>query len=502
MAVNPKKLRPYDQPPRVRGSLIPSRPDSAASAFLVLSVLWLIAAAGLGALWVLMLSFPDQLRLSMEFELPIIGAIAIEASAATVSTAFLHALVFGWLSNAGFAAVLFITPRILGARLVGERVAWGGMALWNLGVASLVAVDYIPTLSSGGRLALLGLPIYGLLLLAMLNVNAGFWRTLLASRERVPYVSVWFFGLALLAFMGAVALDAAAQAAAILISLDATAVALVQAFATRMIATYWVLGVALGTLFYVIPRATLNALSSGGMAAVSWVLWAGLSAISALAALVDPSVPFFVTTLGNVGTMLLVAPVFLAVATLATTMRGSWTAALSPGTLGFALASMAFLLAATLLEAIGALRSVQGLLRGTEWSTGATILGSLGAATFALYAFAEHAAPRMFRRDWGGSLLTDAQLWATFAGVMLSGLALVSGGIAHGSLMRDGAPPEAVSGTLIWFRVVTAAGLGLVALGAACAATNLFLIYTTARRADYAPAEAIPASGPEPMTAS
>jgi cbb3-type cytochrome oxidase subunit 1 len=295
--------------------------------------------------------------------------------------------------------------------------------------------------------------------------------------------------------MGAYGLAATAQAAAVFINLDPTATALVYAFAARLIATFWVLGTALGTLFYIVPRATLNALSGGGMALASWLLWAGLSAISGVAALVDTSVPFFVTTLGNVGTMLLVAPVVLAVGAMATSMRGSWTAALIPGTLGFALVSMAFLLAAALLEAIGSLRSVQDLVRGTEWMSGASVFATLGAATFAFFAFAEHAAPRMFRRDWRGSLLTDAQHWATFAGVLLSGLALIGAGIVHGSLRTDGAPPDVVSGTLVWFRVVAAGGFGLVALGAVCALTTLFLIYTTARRADYALDEAVPVAG-------
>ena len=495
MAVNPKKLRPYDQPPRVRGPLVPNRPDSAAALFLVFSFLWLIAAAGLGALWALMLSFPDQLRLAVELQLPIVGAFPIEASATTVFNAFTHTLVLGWLSNAAFAAVLFITPRLLGVRLIGEQMAWGGMALWNLGVISLVVVDYLPSLAVGGSLSVLGLLAHGPLLLALLNVNAAFWRTLLASRQGLPYVSIWFFGLALLAFMGAYGLAAAAQAAAIFINLDPTATALVYAFAARLVATFWILGIALGTLLYVVPRATLNALSSGGMALASWLLWAGLSAISGLSALVDPSVPFFVTTLGNVGTMLLVAPVVLAVGTLATSMRGSWAAALIPGTLGFALVSMAFLLAAALLEAIGSLRSVQDLVRGTEWITGATVFATLGAATFAFFAFADHAAPRMLRRDWRGSILADAQHWATFSGALLSGLALIGAGIVHGSLRTDGAAPDAVNGTLVWFRVVASGGFGLVALGAVCALTTLFLIYTTARRADYALAEAVPAAG-------
>jgi cytochrome c oxidase cbb3-type subunit 1 len=495
MAVNPKKLRPYDEPPRVRRPLIPSRPDSAATAFLVVGVLWLLVATGLGAIWALMLSFPDQLRFTTEVQLPIIGALPIELSDATVFSAFMDALVFGWLSNVAFAALLFITPRVTGARLVGEQMAWGGMALWNLGVASVVAIAYLPALSTGGRLALLGVLVNGLLLLALLNVNAAFWRTLLASRKRLPYVSIWFFGLALLAFMGAVALSAAGQAAAIFINLDPTAVALVRAFAARIIATYWILGAALGTLFYVVPRATLNALSSGGMAMAAWLLWAGLSGISGLGALVDPSVPFVVTSIGNVGTILLVAPVFLAVGTLAMTMHGRWAMALNAGTSAFALSSLAFLLATALLEAIGALRSVQELVRGTEWTIGVVIFSTLGSATFAFFAFIDHAAPRMFRRDWADTLLTDGQLWAGFAGATLGGLALIGAGLAHGSLMHEGAPPEQVSATLLWFRLVAAGGLGLAALGAVCVVGTLFLMYTTARRAEYALVDAAPAAG-------
>jgi cbb3-type cytochrome oxidase subunit 1 len=119
----------------------------------------------------------------------------------------------------------------------------------------------------------------------------------------------------------------------------------------------------------------------------------------------------------------------------------------------------------------------------------------LGAGTFAFFAFAEHAAPRMFRRDWAGTLLTDAQLWATLAGTVLAAFALIGAGIAHGSLMAQGAPADQVNGTLIWFRLVAAGGLGLASLGGVCLVGTLFLMYTTARRAEYAQADAVAATG-------
>ncbi len=486
MAVNPKKLRPYDEPPRVRRPLIPEAPDSAATAFLVLAVLWLVVATGIGALWGAIIVFPELLSFSLEMEMPVIGTLAIELSPQTVAAGFTDALVFGWLSNAAFAAILFITPRITGARLAGEPLAYLGMGAWNAAVATGLAAVYLPTLAADGRLAEFPLPVDGLLLLGAFTVSAVFFRTVLAAGRRLPYVSIWFFGVALLSLMGAYFLGSLPP----LLGMDPTATALVTGFAARAIETYWVLGTALGTLFYVVPRATGNPLSSAGMAMLAWLLWAGLSGISALGALVDPSVPFVVTTIGHVGTMLLVAPVFLAVAALALTLQGRWSMALQAGTVAFAVVALAFLLATALLEAIGALRSVQGLVRGTDWFLGAWIFATLGSATFAFLALADHAASRLLRRTWGGTFLTDVQVWLGFGGAALAGLALMFGGIAHGSLMAEAAAPEAITSTLVWFRMAAAAGLGLAALGGVAAIVALFLLYTTAPRAEYVPAEA------------
>jgi cbb3-type cytochrome oxidase subunit 1 len=494
MAVNPKKLRPYDEPPRRRRSLIPGEPDSAATAFLVVAALWLLVATGLGAIWIAGLLFPDQLTFQFEFTLPIIGAVPIDISARTDGAAFVDAVVYGWLSNAAFGAILFIAPRLSGVRLVGERMAVMAVGAWNLAVAGGLGAIYLPRFAQPGRLAEFPFLIDGLMLLALLMINVVFWRTVVSAGRGLPYVSIWFFGVALLAFMGAYALAATAGLGAMFINLDPTVVALANALAARATETYWVLGVTLGTLFYVVPRATGNPLAGFWMAMLAWLLWAGLSGISGLGALVDPSVPFWVTALGNAGSILLVAPVFLCVAILALTIHGRWALILSASTTAFAAIALAFLLGSALLEAVGALRSVQRLVRGTEWGTGVWIFGTLGAATFAAFAVIDHAAPRLFRRDWGGTILTDAQLWAAFAGATLAGLALMFGGLAHGSLLTQGAPPEEIAATLQWFLMAAAAGMSLAALGSASLLGALFVMYTTARKSEYVVADAIAAA--------
>ncbi len=491
MAVNPKKLRPYDEPPRVRRPLIPNAPDTAATTFLVLSLLWLVAATGIGVLWAGTAIFPDRLSLALDLELPIIGSLGVDVSRATVEAGFASAIVYGWLSNAAFAAILFITPRITGARLENDTMGFGAAGLWNVGVAAGVAAIYLPSISGTGVLTSFPWLVDGLLLLGLLTVFGAFARTLMNAPRQVPYVSLLFFGVGLLAAMGAIALVAGAS----LLTLDETANALVNAFAARAISTYWVLGAALGVLFYVVPRATANPLASSGMAYLAWLMWAAFAGLSAVGALVDPSVPYVVTTLGNAGTMLLVAPVFLAVATLALTIQGRWTSILSTGTVAFVAISMAFLLGTALLEAIGALRSVQGLVANTEWPTGAWLFATLGSATFAMFAAADHAAPRLLRRDWGGTWLSDIQLWAMLTGASIAGLALMGAGIAHGSLVAEAASGDVIQSTLSWYWLLAGAGLGLAALAGLAALVSLFLMYTTARRAEYAIASEPAAAG-------
>jgi cbb3-type cytochrome oxidase subunit 1 len=219
---------------------------------------------------------------------------------------------------------------------------------------------------------------------------------------------------------------------------------------------------------------------------LGWLLWLGLSTLAPLASLVDTSVPFVITQLGNVATILLVVPAFLVVANLLLSMRGRWTLLLSPGTIPFALVASAFLTATSLLEAVGSLGSVRTLVGATEWVVGVQLFALLGTATLAFLALADHAFPRLLRRDWGGTLLAEATLWAAFAGAALAGLALISGGIAHGSLVAEGAAAEQIGGTLFWFRLVLGAGMGLASLAALIVNLNVFLMYTSARPAHYA----------------
>lgn len=479
MTVNPKKMRPYDEPPPRRRTLIPDDPDSAAAGFLVAAAIWLVVATGIGL-------FAIGLRLiTLEISLPLgFFDLSFQVDQRRVDAAFANATVFGWLSNAGFAAIAFMTPRLLGRRLVAEKLLNLGLVLWNLALAGGIALLYVFDLGVNGPLTALPWFVEGGLATGALIVTGAFLATA-GTALRGAYISLWFAGIALLGLLGMTSVAAGLGILDAFFGLDGVPVALASAFIEREIMAIWLLGMAFAMLHYVVPRAAGQPLASGGIALLTWLSWLVLAPASGLGVLVDASVPYFVTTAGAAVTMLLLLPASLAAVNLATTMRGRWSLLFGTGTAAFAAVAVAFLLGHTLLEAIGSLRAVTVAVATTDWELGLFLWVAYGTFTLAALAFADHAVPRVMRRSWSGGPLAGAQLWLAFGGTTIAGLALMFGGMAEGTLRSQGAAPEALLAELLWYRGTAFLGFGMVALAGLALLATLFIAYTSGEPADY-----------------
>ena len=478
--VNPKKLRPYDQPPKRRRSLVPSGPDSAAAGFFVAAALWLAVAGGLGVLAIGLRIYPIDLTMPLGF-----FGLGLEFNVHRVDVAFVNASVYGWLTNAGFAALAFMTPRLVGRRLVAEPLVWFSVLVWNMSLFGGLASLYVFELGPNAPLTAFPWLIDGGLATGAFIVTAAILATV-APALRTAYISLWFGGIALLGLLGLLSLDAGIGMFDFFFGLDDLPLALASAAIERAVLAIWLLGMAYATLHYVVPRAVGQPLASGGVAMLAWLTWLALAPLSALAVLADPSVPFIVTVAGSVATMLLLVPALLTIGNLGATMQGRWTLVLGTGAASLAAVALAFLLGSTLVDSVGSLLSVKALVGGTDWSTGAWIWAAFGAFTLAAFAMAEHAIPRIMRRAWGGGLLSAAQLWLAFAGTTISGLALMGSGIAAGSLRAEAAAPDEIDAALTSFYAGALAGFGLVALAGLALLVNLFMMYTSAEPAEYA----------------
>jgi len=183
--------------------------------------------------------------------------------------------------------------------------------------------------------------------------------------------------------------------------------------------------------------------------------------------------------------MLLFVPAALAVGNLVATLQGRWAVLFGRGAGAMAAVALTFLLGASLVEAIGALRDVQAHVRGTDWGTGVFMWTAYGTFTFSAFALAEHALPRVLRRAWGGGMLSSAQLWLGFWGTTVAGLALMASGLAEASTVAAPGGADTGGASLIIFHGMALAGLGLVALAGLAMLANLFLMYTSARPVAY-----------------
>ena len=480
MTVNPKKLRPYDQQPRRRRTLIPAGPDSPAIGFLVAAALWVAVATALGVLAI-------GLKLvTFEFSFPLyVFGWNFELDGRRVEAAFVNATAFGWLSNAGFAAIAFFTPRLLGQPLAMVPLVNMGLAIWNLSLLGGIAGLYVFDLGPNAPLGALLWPFDGGLATGALIITGAFFVTA-GMALRSGYVSLWFAGVALLSLAGLTGLNALIGLLEWLISLPDLLVALSSVFIDRSLIVLWLLGVAYASLHYVVPRATGQPLASAGIAMLTFLTWLALAPLSGLGTLLDASVPYVITSLGQVVTILLLVPASLAVVNLSQTMSGRWSLLFAPGSAALAALALAFLLAVSLLDAIGSLREVHAMVGGTDWITGLFVWTTYGAFTLAAFALADHALPRLLRRSWGGDVLSAAAMWLAFGGATIAGLALMGGGMAEGSLRAAGAAPDAVAAGVLVYRGVGLLGFGLVALAGLAFLVNLFLMYTAGRPAEYA----------------
>jgi cytochrome c oxidase cbb3-type subunit I len=478
--VNPKKLRPYDEPPKRRRMLIPDGPDTAAGGFFIVAALWLALATALGVLAIAMRV------VTFEVKAPIgIFDLAFELNERRVDYAFVNATVYGWLSNAGFAAIAFITPRLVGRRLAMEKLLLLGLLAWNGALALGILLLYFLDIDPHAPLTAFPWFVDGGLATGALIVAGSFVLTA-ASSLRTGYVSLWFIGVAILSLLGLMSLNAGLGIFEQFLGLEALPTALASAFFERALPALWLLGMAFGILHYVVPRTVNQPLASGAAALLAWLTWLVFAPASALAALVDPSVPFIVTTLGGTTAILMIVPALLTVGNLAATMSGRWSLLFGIGVAAMAAVSLVFLTGTSLLEAIGALRAVDARVSGTDWEDGVFVWAMYGTFTLAAFALAEHAMPRILRRAWGGGFLSGAQLWLAFGGATIAGLALMGGGLAQAALIASGATPDVLAAELLIYRVIGFAGFGLVALAGLAMLVNMFLLYTTAEPVQYA----------------
>jgi len=234
----------------------------------------------------------------------------------------------------------------------------------------------------------------------------------------------------------------------------------------------------LASIFYFIPKLLARPLHSHYLAALAfWTLalfgsWGGIP--------VGAPLPSWIVSLGVVGTVLTAVPLLAVALNFYQTMRRDVETLDSQLTLRFTYVALFFWLIAGVQQVVGVLPNVSALTDYTWYSVAHWKLFHYGFFALAMFGAIYYIVPRLLDAAkppaWSAGLV-KGHFWLSLAGILISYLALLVGGVGEGILLNDPQYlfPQVMRGTLMPLRSDTLGDL-LIVIGTICFLLNFALL--------------------------
>jgi cytochrome c oxidase cbb3-type subunit I len=428
----------------------------------------LLALFGGGVLW-LFLGSLFALITSLKFHDPHFLAGEPYWTYGRVHAAHTTALLYGFGVPAALGVGLWLLCRLGRAPLAGPGVVFIGTALWN----TAVAIGLIGILCGDSTgFASFEMPAYvnAMLFVAYLLIAVCGLLTFHRRAEGDLYPSQWFVLGSIFWFPWIFS-----TASMLLLCLP------VRGVMQSSIAWWYAhnfssicLGFAgLASIFYFIPKLLARPLHSFYLAGLAfWTLalfgsWGGIPGGAPL--------PAWIVSMGVVGTVLTAVPMLAVAVNFYQTVRHDPDGLDAHPTLRFTYVALIFWLIAGAHQIVGVLPNVSALVDYTWFPVAQWELFHYGFFVLAMFGAIYYIVPRLLDRNdppaWSPGLV-KGHFWLTFAGILISYLVLLVGGVGQGILLNDPkySFAQVMRGTLMPLRVDTMGDL-LVVVG-----TIIFLL--------------------------
>ncbi|PYI88905.1 MAG: hypothetical protein DME26_02520 [Verrucomicrobia bacterium] len=379
----------------------------------------------------------------------------------------MNALMYGFASQAAIGATLWLLCRLGRTRLALPGLAIVSTIFWNaavkIGVWGILIGD-----STG--LAGLEIPRYAspILLLSYLGLGICALLTFHNRRERPLYVSQWFLFAALLWFGW---IYSVAQLLLVFWPERGGAQIAVNLWFNHAVVALWLAPVAIGTIYYFLPKILGRPLHSRYLALFGFwglALFGGLGGVP-----VGAPVPRWLNAISSYGAMLMLIPVMAFVLNCHWTIAADCRQALKEKRLRFIIFGAGSYLIAGLLSFINAFPVVNATLNFTYFTTALTQLNLYGFFGATILGAMYYIIPRLLQREWPSQKLVEIHYWSTVAGVALTVLPLALGGIIQGlALNTPDLPFVSVVKRTIPFVGVSTVGFLILLIGNASMLLN------------------------------
>ena len=394
------------------------------------AIVWLVLGSVFGLLASLKLHWPDLLS---------------DSAALTfgrVRTAHLNMVIYGWLSLAGIAIAMWVSPRIFHTPLHFPKLPVVGAVLWNAAVA-IGVVAITSGWTDGQEWLEIPWQIDGLLAVAGAFFAVPLIATALARKVEHIYVTGWYFLGALCWFP---VLFIIANVPGLYSGVQQ---ATVNWWFAHNVLGLWLTPLGVGAAYYFIPKIIGKPIYSYCLSLLGfWALALFYSQVG-IHHLIGGPVPTWVVTLSIVHSIMMFIPVIaVAINQHVTVMHNFWAVRESIPLRFVSLGALMYT-AASFQGSITALRSVNTVTHFTQYTVAHAHLGVYAFVSFVMFGAIYQMMPRLTGRPWPWPGLIAAHFWIAVVGFALYFIPLTIGGVLQGLAMLDSTRPFSASAVLL-----------------------------------------------------
>src|SRR5262245_34624581 len=289
--------------------MLSNKEGSAAKGFFYSAVAWLIVPVFAGLFMAMLLSYP-----TLQEYIP--TALKGPINFGRLRPMHVNLAIFGWLSMAYVGGILYVTPRLTGARLYSEKLGNLALVLWNIfniGILITFPLGY----TQAREYAEMIWPLDILFLATIILVGINVWGTVMHRKEPKLYVSLWDFMAASVIFplvyaVGNKVWDFSGAYAGLTDNI-------VNYFYVHNLFNIWFTTAGLGLALYLLPKLSGNPLYSHRLAVWGFFgVWTGQHH-----QLWGPA-PDWLEIMTVVFSMMAAVPTVIFMYNFFMTMRGSW----------------------------------------------------------------------------------------------------------------------------------------------------------------------------------
>ncbi|HEY9397421.1 MAG TPA: cbb3-type cytochrome c oxidase subunit I [Burkholderiales bacterium] len=349
-------------------------------------------------------------------------------------TIHLNAVMYGWVSNACLAVILWLLPRLLRTRLYGAMWTMLGGTFINAGIAAGIGAiatgwtDGMEYLEIPWQIGIFIFAGFALIILSALY-------TLANRRVEHLYVSVWYLVSALLwiALLYLVA------------KLPGVHTGVQQATTNwwygHTVLGLWLTPVSLGAIYYFLPKIIGRPIRSYNVSLLGFWTLAFFYGQVGGHHLIGGPVPGWLITLSIVQSVMMVIPVIAFTINQGGTLWGRMYLARYSPTLRFMMLGGLMYMASSLQGSLEALRSVNDVTHFTHFTVAHAHLGVYAFVSLVLFGSIYFMLPRVLSWEWPYPKLITLHFWLVTIGIAIYFVFLTIGGWLQGTAMLDATRP-------------------------------------------------------------